>query len=233
MVLFADLRSQMMSDPLRLHFMLKLLVAAVLGSVVGLERELSGKPAGLRTTMLICVGAALFTHLSIAIGVIGLTPAGAPYGDVTRIAAQIVTGIGFLGAGAILHSSGGVLGLTTAATIWTTAAIGMAAGSGAFVEAGGATVLVVVVLTGLRPLEHRLLGVRRRVSATLRVSPNVDFDAFADVFRTTGVHVVSRRTYDHVGDRTFELMLVGAPRRLEALAEVLRQHADVMSIHVD
>ncbi|HEY7878589.1 MAG TPA: MgtC/SapB family protein [Gemmatimonadaceae bacterium] len=220
-------------DPLHLHLLLKLVAAAVLGGAVGLERELSGKAAGLRTTILICVGAALFTHLSISIGLIGLTATGQPYGDVTRIAAQIVAGVGFLGAGAILHSGGSVLGLTTAATIWAVAAIGMAAGAGAFVDAVGATALVVAVLVGLRPLERRLLGIRRKVSATLRVPPNVDFDTFADVFRAAGVHVLSRRTFDHIGDRTFELTLVGAPKRFEALAESLRQRTDVVSIHVD
>ncbi|MBX6331083.1 MAG: MgtC/SapB family protein, partial [Gemmatimonadaceae bacterium] len=92
----------------------KLLLATILGGAVGLERELSGKPAGLRTNILICVGAALFMHLSIVVAEIGASSTGQPYGDTTRIAAQIVSGIGFLGAGAILHARGAVVGLTTA-----------------------------------------------------------------------------------------------------------------------
>lgn len=220
-------------DLVRLELLIKLLAAVVLGSAVGLERELSGKPAGLRTTILICVGAALFTHLSIAIGLIGLSSAGQPYGDVTRIAAQIVTGIGFLGAGAILHERGSVIGLTTAATIWVVAAIGMAVGSGAYVPAVGTTVVVCLVLAGLRPIERRLMSVRRTVTATLRVAPNTDFGAFDDVFRDSGVHVRSRRTYDHVGDRTFELTLVGPAKRFDVLVEVLRRRQDVMSVYVD
>lgn len=220
-------------DLVRLELLIKLLAAVVLGGAVGLERELSGKPAGLRTTILICVGAALFTHLSIAIGLIGLSSAGQPYGDVTRIAAQIVTGIGFLGAGAILHERGSVIGLTTAATIWVVAAIGMAVGSGAYVPAVGTTVVVCLVLAGLRPIERRLMSVRRTVTATLRVAPNTDFGAFDDVFRDSGVHVRSRRTYDHVGDRTFELTLVGPAKRFDVLVEVLRRRQDVMSVYVD
>ena len=114
-----------LAEALRLSVLGKLLLATFLGGAIGIERELAGKPAGLRTNILICIGAALFTQLSIDIARIGFTPDGRPYGDTTRIAAQIVTGIGFLGAGAILHGQGAVIGLTTAATIWVVAAIGM------------------------------------------------------------------------------------------------------------
>jgi putative Mg2+ transporter-C (MgtC) family protein len=220
-------------DPVRLELLIKLIVAVVLGGSVGLEREMSGKPAGLRTTILICVGAALFTHLSITIGLISQTSAGQPYGDVTRIAAQIVTGIGFLGAGAILHERGSVLGLTSAATIWAVAAVGMAVGSGAYAEAVGTTLMVCIVLAGLRPIERALVSVRRTVTATLRVVPNSDFGSFEDVFRDAGVHVRSRRTYDHVGDRTFELTLVGPSKRFDVLIDILRRRQDVVSVYVD
>ncbi|HKT07262.1 MAG TPA: MgtC/SapB family protein [Gemmatimonadaceae bacterium] len=221
------------NDPARLELLIKLLVAVALGGVVGVERELSGKASGLRTTILICVGAALFTHVSIAIGLIGFSSAGQPYGDVTRIAAQIVTGIGFLGAGAILHERGGIVGLTTAATIWVVAAIGMAVGAGAYAPAVGTTVVVFLVLVGFRPIERRLMSVRRTVTATLRVVPNTDFGTFEDVFRESGVHVRSRRTYDHVGDRTFELTLVGPSKRFDVLIDILRRRQDVVSVYVD
>lgn len=220
-------------DPARFELLIKLLVAVALGSAVGLERELSGKASGLRTTILICVGAALFTHLSIAIGLIGFASPGQPYGDVTRIAAQIVTGIGFLGAGAILHERGGIVGLTTAATIWVVAAIGMAVGSGAYAPAVGTTVVVCLVLVGLRPVERRLMSMRRTVTATLRVVPNTDFGMFEDAFRDSGVHVRSRRTYDHVGDRTFELTLVGPSKRFDVLIDILRRRQDVVSVFID
>src|SRR5215510_4051398 len=167
-----------LASVLRLTVLAKLLLATLLGGAVGIERELSNKPAGLRTNILICVGAALFTQLSIDIAQIGFTPDGRPYGDTTRIAAQIVSGIGFLGAGAILHGGGSVVGLTTAATIWVVAAIGVAVGAGAYVDALGATALIMVVLVGLRPVEAKLLGKRRRLHATLRVRPGCPFEPF-------------------------------------------------------
>jgi putative Mg2+ transporter-C (MgtC) family protein len=117
---------------------LRLLLATVLGGVIGLQRELSGKEAGLRTNMLICLGSALLTVISIY---------AFPGADPSRIAAGIATGIGFIGAGVILHRSGGaVVGLTSAATIWVVAAIGMASGAGLYIIAPAATVLVVIVL---------------------------------------------------------------------------------------
>src|SRR5437870_140742 len=100
---------------------LRLIVAAILGGIIGLERELHHKPAGLRTNMFICFGAAMFTVLSDEL-------AAGFGGDHTRIAAQIIPGIGFIGAGSILHSRGSVSGLTTAATLFVVASIGMAAG---------------------------------------------------------------------------------------------------------
>src|SRR6185503_18037687 len=157
------------SEALQLELLLQLALATLLGGAIGLEREYAGKPAGLRTNILICVGAALFTQLSVDIARIGFTPDGRPYGDTTRIAAQIVSGIGFLGAGAILHGGGAVVGLTTAATIWVVAAVGAAVGAGAYVDALGATALIMVILVWLRPVEAKLLIKRRRVHVTLRV----------------------------------------------------------------
>src|SRR5438034_11016837 len=117
---------------------LRLLLAAVLGAAIGLEREAHQKPAGLRTNILIGVGSARLTILSIELARRGGTP--------DRIAAQIVTGIGFLGGGAILRSGSSVHGMTTAATIWVNAAIGMAVGVGEFALATLATVLTLIVL---------------------------------------------------------------------------------------
>ena len=126
---------------------LRLALAAGLGGAIGLEREFRRKPAGLRTNMLIALGSALFSILSVELG----TAAGSP----DRVAAQVVTGIGFLGAGAILRSGENVHGLTTAATIWVNAAIGMAAGLGAYAAAAGGATLTLVVLA-LLPFMERL-----------------------------------------------------------------------------
>jgi len=128
--------------------MLRLLLATVLGGAIGLERELKHRPAGLRTNLFICFGSALFTILSDRL-------AGPDVADRTRIAAQIITGIGFIGAGTILHEKGSVSGLTSAATIFVTAGIGMAAGGGLYQTAFFATLLAIVSLIMLGEIERR------------------------------------------------------------------------------
>ena len=128
--------------------MLRLLLAAGLGAAIGVERELRQKAAGLRTNMLIAVGSALFTVVSIELARVGGTP--------DRIAAQIVSGIGFLGAGSILRSGKSVHGMTTAATIWVNSAVGMAAGAGLYGIATAATIITLVVLAALPYVEQYL-----------------------------------------------------------------------------
>ena len=120
-----------------LELFLRLLLAAVFGAAVGYEREQAEKPAGLRTLALISTGAAAFTVASL-FGFDGADPA--------RVAAQVVTGIGFVGAGTILRTGLTVRGLTTAASIWATAAVGVAVGAGLYILATGATALVLVIL---------------------------------------------------------------------------------------
>lgn len=132
------------------ELVLRLLMAAALGGAIGFEREVRQKDAGLRTNILIAVGAALFTLMSIEMS------EGRENADATRIAAQIVTGIGFLGAGAIMRTRGGVQGLTTAATVWVNAAVGVAAGGGRFHLAVIATAVTLSVLLLLSPLEKWL-----------------------------------------------------------------------------
>src|SRR5579863_9323170 len=126
----------------------KLLLAALLGGAVGLERELRHKPAGLRTMMLISIGAALFTIISYVM-------AGEVTGDHTRIAAQIIPGIGFIGAGVVIRERGAVMGITSAATIFVMASIGMAVGAGMLGTAIFATLLVLVALVVLGIAEDR------------------------------------------------------------------------------
>jgi putative Mg2+ transporter-C (MgtC) family protein len=135
----------------------RMIVAAVLGAAIGLEREVHDHPAGMRTHLLVSLGSAIFTVLSIygfaGHGAAGSTPAPV---DPTRIAAQIVSGIGFLGAGAILKYGTSIRGLTTAASLWTTAAIGMAAGAGEWLIAVVGTAIVVFSLWPLNALVARL-----------------------------------------------------------------------------
>jgi len=139
---------------------LSIILAVVFGAAIGLERELSHKAAGLRTNVLICLGAAVFTIISRQM-------AAGQQDSLTRIAAQIVTGVGFLGAGAIIVDRGGIHGLTTAATIWLVASIGMACGAGFYKLAVISTLIAIAVLIGfarlVRPIErygkkHKLQG---------------------------------------------------------------------------
>ena len=134
------------------QFLLRLVVALVLGGLIGLERRRRGHPAGFRTMGMVCVGSCLFTLLGEA--VIG------PNTDPTRIAAQVVTGIGFLGAGLIIRQGRAVIGVTTAASIWVVAAIGMAAGFGAYLLAVGCAVLVLLALVVFRIIEIRILALK-------------------------------------------------------------------------
>jgi putative Mg2+ transporter-C (MgtC) family protein len=141
-----------------LDVLLRLTVAAVLGGAIGLEREIREREAGLRTHLLVSVGSALFTIVSAYAWADWSfsTPRGIVF-DPTRIAAQIVTGIGFLGAGAIIRQGLTVRGLTTAATLWLVAAIGMASGAGYWEAAVIATVGALVTLWPLRLVAHRAL----------------------------------------------------------------------------
>jgi putative Mg2+ transporter-C (MgtC) family protein len=131
-------------------FLLRLTVAALLGGAIGLEREIKHRPAGLRTNLFICLGAAMFTLLSDALAVRFL-------GDHTRIAAQIIPGIGFIGAGSILHNRNNLItGITSAATLFVVASIGMAVGGGLYLTAIFGTALILVCLFLLGNAEQRL-----------------------------------------------------------------------------
>lgn len=137
------------------HDILAMLAAIGFGTVIGMERELSGKPMGLRTNILICLGACIFTLVSRRMG---LMYGGSP----VRMAAHVVGGVGFLGAGAIIRDSGTIHGATTAATIWLVASIGIASGAGFLALAFVATALTFLVLRALAPLEKRIARGRHR-----------------------------------------------------------------------
>jgi putative Mg2+ transporter-C (MgtC) family protein len=201
-------------------------LAVIFGGAIGLERELKGKPAGLRTNILICVGATLLTDVSVMIGVAG----GARVGDPARLAAQIVSGVGFLGAGTIMQSSGTVTGLTSAATIWVVAAIGIAVGSGNYVGAAGATALVTIVLAWLGRVEHRIKRFRRVVHLTVRTKPGTPIEAIVATLADEGIKVTSTRVYDHPRDRTFELTLSGPAVQFEIMPQRLMERGDVVSV---
>ena len=154
----------------------RIVLAVVLAFIPGLERELTGKFAGLRTHILVCLGACVFTILSVygfkmhvAIDIIGTN-------DPARIAAQIITGIGFIGAGTVMRHGSNVVGITTAATLWMSAAIGMSCGCGEYMTAIIASLATLIVLIAIRKFEKRVIS-KRKISYKnyeISISANID-----------------------------------------------------------
>ncbi len=198
----------------------RLLLGAVLGALIGLEREVHDHPAGMRTHLLVSVGSASFTILS-------LEGFGAPGADPGRIAAQIVSGIGFLGAGAILKEGATIRGLTTAASLWAVAAVGMAAGAGSWAVALTVTIVVIVSLWPLRLVAERFVG-RDRTRVVLRLStadPQALARAVAGVSELDGViaYLATDRTPGGALTVDLEIRLAdasGAARAAAAIAAV-------------
>ena len=219
-------------------FLLRLFVAALLGLLVGLEREYrssSPRAAGMRTLALVSMGSALFTILS-AHGFAALTGPGYAPVDPTRIAAQIVSGIGFIGAGTILLQRNAVRGLTTAAAIWMMAAVGMACGVGLLADAVAATLFALIVLAVLQPIErwlfHRRTGVQRiRLSVGAEAGDNV-LHAVHTACVEAGVPVesLSVRTSQN-GDEIEVRCRARAQTDLLRLTSALRRLPGVQAVH--
>ena len=210
-------------EVLRLELMAQLALGTILGGAIGLERELGGKPAGLRTNILICLGSVLYTKLSITMATGNADP--------TRVAAQIVTGVGFIGAGTILHARGMVVGLTSAATIWVVAAIGVALGAGFYAEAVGTTLLVLLVLQGLGRVE---LVVERQsttssVSIHARPEPTV-LEELETVVRRTGLDIVQQQSRRENVDLVVDFELRGPKRLHDQVMVALLHHPGVRTV---
>lgn len=211
---------------LRLGLLGKLALAVVLGGAIGLEREVRGKAAGLRTNILICLGAVLFTDLSI--GMAG------PTGDPARIAAQVVTGVGFLGAGTILQSRGTVVGLTSAATIWLVAAIGVAIGAGATIEAAGSTLLVVLILAVLGALERRVRGVATVRHIAIEVARDPErVKEIEDIVRSSGLRIDELHTREEPEHILMEIVARGPEQRLDKAKVRLMRAARSVRVSVE
>jgi uncharacterized membrane protein YhiD involved in acid resistance len=220
---------QRLIEIFRLDLMLQLGLATLLGGAIGLERELGGKPAGLRTNILICIGSVLYTHLSLAM-LAG--PSGIPSGtDTTRVAAQIVTGVGFIGAGTILHARGAVVGLTSAATIWVVAAIGIALGSGYYLEGVGTTLAVIVVLAGLGRVEKIVQShsMRSTISVHAKPGPTVVED-LEILVRCTGLDVLTVSNRQENVDLVIDFELRGSKRLYDQAVVTLLHHNHVRTV---
>ena len=189
-----------------IELLLRLLLACLLGGAVGLEREVSGQGAGFRTHILVALGACLFTVVSAYAFGPFVSGSGALRYDPTRIAAQVVSGVGFLGGGAILRSGTGIRGLTTAASLWVVAAIGLAAGAGAYGAAGVSTGATIASLWGLKRIRHQLRrSVRMNVEMTVAAGPELHLSQLLQRLTDRGVRV-DRFRVDHEGElRTFTL----------------------------
>jgi putative Mg2+ transporter-C (MgtC) family protein len=209
-------------EPLHLELLVQLLLATLLGGAIGLERELSGKPAGLRTNILICVGSTLFTVLSVKLS--------AGIGDPGRVAAQVLTGVGFIGAGTILHTRGSVTGLTSAATIWVVAAIGMALGASAYSEALGTTLLVMLILKGLGLLETRVALQATHSNLTIHAKPEAStIEELESLVRRTGLDLTRVESRRENVDLVLEFELRGPKRLHDQVLIAILHHPGVRS----
>src|SRR6267378_6546726 len=210
-------------DIFRLELMLQVGLATILGGAIGMERELGGKPAGLRTNILICIGSVLYTHLSIAM--VGAAA------DPTRVAGQIVTGVGFIGAGTILHARGAVVGLTSAATIWVVAAIGVAIGSGYYLEGVATTLAVLVVLAGLGRVEKIVQSHSMRSTITIHARHgHTVVEDIESLVRRTGLEVLTISNRQENVDIVIELELRGSKHLYDQAIVTLLHHDHVRTV---
>jgi putative Mg2+ transporter-C (MgtC) family protein len=206
------------------YYVLRLIAAILAGALIGFERELHDKPAGFRTNILICFGAALFTVMSVAM-------VGEAYSDRTRIAAQIVTGVGFLGAGTIVHFKGNVLGLTTAATIWAVASVGMAFGAGEFLIGAVAAVLTAAVLFGLAYAEDLIASWRVTTRFKIKLDGALESaDVVRGLVERAGVRIHSWMITKVEEELTLRLSVMGPAARIEKLQSALVADEHVHSI---
>jgi putative Mg2+ transporter-C (MgtC) family protein len=194
--------------PETMELLLRLLLAAALGGAVGLERELSGQRAGLRTHLLVGLGACTFTEASaFGFGYLATHPPLTAL-DPSRIAAQVVSGVGFLGAGAILRSGINVRGLTTAASLWVVAALGLVSGLGLYAEGLLACALTLLALVGLRPLRARLQRVQSGPEEMLvEADPDLEIGSLVRPLSERQVQVTNIRIQDDEDVRRITLTL--------------------------
>lgn len=196
------------------HYLVSVLLAALVGGIIGLEREYHDKTAGLRTMILIAIGSALFTILSVEIG-------GAM--DPARVAAALVSGVGFLGAGAIIKAGMSIRGLTTAATIWLVASLGMGMGAGMYTLTFGVTFLVLIVLWGLPLFERRIDAMHEFKEFSIITWNNDDCDnQILHILEEEKIKYVSITRKKHFDNqREIRFMAKNLPGKHEALTRRL------------
>lgn len=208
------------------QIILRVLVGAVLGAVVGFERERQDQPAGLRTHIILVIGATLAMVLSVNLGFLYARP-GTP-ADPARLAAQVISGIGFLGAGAILRYGFNVKGLTTATSLWTMAIVGMAVGAGYYLVGVITTALMLIVLTLLNILENRFV----RTSISRYISIEADYKrglvkSIRHIVQEMSDSLLSFNIQKHVKNKRLRIQVVARVSRDQALEELIEVLSDV------
>ena len=215
----------------------RLLLALVLGFIIGIEREITNKSAGLRTNILVCLGSCLFTILSLY----GFSNALSvyPMGDPARVAAQILTGIGFIGGGTVLRHGTSVFGLTTAAALWVSASVGMACGCGKFDIAVFCTVLSVATLTLIRIFEKQCIPQTQKNNTEVKISVICSDDNANEVTKTlmnlfSDISEMSKKT-DEANESQTKITLktfVCHRNAIESVFEKLNDDEKIISISV-
>ena len=201
---------------------LKILLAVTAGGLIGIEREYRDKAAGFRTLIFICAGACLFTLLSAKL---------APDTDPNRIAANIVTGVGFLGAGVILRDGGKVIGLTTAAAIWLTAAVGMGIGGGEYLLSGMMVLTTMIVLWLLPSVEHRIDNIREERKYEVVCAADIaKLEALENTFREIGL-TIQNHSQVKIGEQvTCTWNVSGSPAKHKKLVHKLFDNPDIREL---
>ncbi len=205
-------------------FIIKIILSLVLGGIMGLEREYNEKPAGYATNSIICLGAALFTMLSLYMAELG--------GDPGRIAAQIVSGVGFLGAGAILREGNKISGLTTAAAVWLVAAVGMAVGFGQYLLASSACAAAILLQLGVRRTLGLLEQLRRYDTIFLTCAPSWEVvDKICHEIEKQNVQILKKTVTKH--DRQFTVAIVATftGREFQKITKEVLEMPDVYSLY--
>jgi len=208
------------------QIILRVLVGAVLGAAVGLERERQDQPAGLRTHIILVIGATLAMILSVNLGYLFARP-GTP-ADPARLAAQVISGIGFLGAGAILRYGFNVKGLTTATSLWTMAIVGMTVGAGYYLIAVGTTAVMLVVLTALNVIEKRF--VRTSLSRFLSIEANYRkglVKSIRHVVEDYSDEVLSFTIQKNIKNKRLRIQVVARIPRKQKLDDLIDEISDI------
>ncbi len=204
--------------------LIRLTVSFFLGAIVGFERQYHEKPAGFSTNTLICMGSTIFAIVSLL---------SAQYfgGDPARIAAQIVTGVGFLGAGSIIREGNKISGLTTAAGIWVVAAIGMATGYGKFEIAGFAVVLVLILQVFRRRVLSTFESVKTFEYITIKCEPDIQIvTKIEDIMKAEGVTVVKSHFYKTDGKLVIKLVTDMSEKTFKTIFKKLLSFKEIISL---